>query len=93
MTATEKYNEYSKKNTKKYNNTNNVILEIKMSDEELINTIMDIDVLLLEMESALLMNDHASAKRKVRQARGIIADMQEYDEGDSGSNTIILKAE
>lgn len=59
-----------------------------MSDEEYVDTIMNIDILLIEMESALQTNNHVTAKRKLQQARSIIADMQEYDEGDAGYNIV-----
>jgi len=62
-----------------------------MSEEEFVDTIMDIDVILLEIESAMHSNNQPMIKRKLQQARSIIANMQESDEKDTGYN-IVTKA-
>lgn len=48
-----------------------------MGEEEFIDVIMDIDVLLMQIQSDIQQNNNTKAINRLRQARVMIADMQE----------------
>jgi len=48
-----------------------------MGDEEYVDTIMNIDVLLMQVQSDMQINNNSKAMVRLREARSMIADMHE----------------
>lgn len=59
-----------------------------MGDEEYVDTIMNIDVLLMQVQSDMQINNNAKAMVRLREARSMIADMQELENDLDALNLI-----
>ncbi len=59
-----------------------------MTDEDLIDCIMELDEVLAEAEEALEAKKYAAALEKIKQARDTIEDLRKEDEADDDRQSV-----